>query len=358
MRLCVLCGCSSLAVAAGIVCVSPKAARVDGTAPEALLDTYDVERRAAISDTTAASLDNYQAVLRTSAALGADVSHLEAVLGVMAAPPAKYLPLSAQRTMVTNALGVGRSQFRFLDGQNPFAVARRARAQASVQHDGLALLFPGLDLGHRSSSAIVDSEDVAETPGQLQTGGVADPFGFTPRVQAGVRLPHRQILVHPVPAGVAVGDTDAGGTFEPDGGANANGDTSCGDGEGPASTLDLVALLNAGDLLLLAWGAEHITLPDTGAWGGRIVLVTVGTGGAPPMPLGNDQHPRRVLAQWADGGGAVDGGFDEQGGLALVRPDRMTAWSSAGSPDPAAQGRLRTILNAVFAEPFPGEASS
>ena len=35
--------------------------------------------------------------------------------------------------------------------------ARLKRAQASVQHDGLALLFPGLDLGHRTESAAVDS---------------------------------------------------------------------------------------------------------------------------------------------------------------------------------------------------------
>ena len=33
-----------------------------------------------------------------------------------------------------------------------------------------------------------------------------------------------------------------------------------------------------------------------------------------------------------------------EGGLALVRPDRMTAWSSVGNLDAAAQGRLRDVL--------------
>ena len=58
-------------------------------------------------------------MLRTAATLGADASHLEAVLKLMTLPPAKYLPFAAQKALVTQALDVGRSQFRLLNSRNP-----------------------------------------------------------------------------------------------------------------------------------------------------------------------------------------------------------------------------------------------
>ena len=119
----------------------------------------------------------------------------------------------------------------------------------------------------------------------------ADPLaslGFTATVRAGVRLPHRQIELEPVHRGIngvgvgvdaALGDAGGDGGGGRGDGVRGGGRGDGADGHvragGSASTLDLVELLNTGELMLLAWGPAIIEFPDVDEWSERIVLVTV-----------------------------------------------------------------------------------
>ena len=239
----------------------------------------------------------------------------------------------------------------------------------------------------------------------------ADPLaslGFTATVRAGVRLPHRQIELEPVHRGIngvgvgvdaALGDAGGDGGGGRGDGVRGGGRGDGADGHvragGSASTLDLVELLNTGELMLLAWGPAIIEFPDVDEWNERIVLVTVAdpddtdcatnhrsqiadnstvTAQSPhryststahaqhgppitdysgPTPVRAGHRHRRLRARWTEVGDHVAGGFASEGGLALVRPDRMTAWCSVGNPDAAAQGRLRNVLAGMCTVPDP-----
>lgn len=269
-----------------------------------VMDTYETERRNYIKKTIDVSLKNFRSVLKTAACLGADSSHLDTVLKLLKAPPASFLPLSAQKKMLEQAMDLGRSQFYFLSEMNPIGSRRLEKSRSAVKNDGLALLFPGLDLGTAVTSSIVDSRinNLNE-----------DVFDFVPAVASGVRLPHANIRIR------IIRDNNTAVSQR-------------------MSTIDLVDMLQANQLMFLTWGTVSPgNLLGSQCWSSYLKHVHIaretGTG-----------TPNSQSIVWDDAAST----FSVQDGAALVRPDGIVAWCDTSLSDFKSQKEFNRILNTMY----------
>ncbi|MDJ0886549.1 MAG: FAD-dependent monooxygenase [Desulfobacterales bacterium] len=152
-----------------------------GTA-QALLATYDAERRPVAEEAIALSRVNYERTLRAAAAIGLDWRAAGLIQKVLARLP---LPMVLRRWLFQAGIRLGLSQIWILRGGNPIGRFRRRRFNDLMKTPGamLPMRFPRQDLG-----VIYDRGWLAEKPGAEERPSSAP----APRVafETGARLPH------------------------------------------------------------------------------------------------------------------------------------------------------------------------
>lgn len=242
------------------------------------------------------------------------------------------VPHDIRSTMVTSALALGRAQFKFLltPQVNPIGRRRLARFTQHLSTKGLQLLYPEHDLGHIYPTPMQMAATIARhapsshdhTDSALKTAGT-----YVPRLVPGARLPHAEIAV-----------AEKSKALLPHPAA-----------EDVCSTIDLVNVLQPGELLLLVWGADGVALaeqrlgavcaPDSPY---QLVPVVL-NGGALPNGMRSDRVviqgtwcDRRPRSSWdgQDAPGAhpflcSDGRVKRGtgGGALLARPDGYICWA-------------------------------
>eukprot|EP00850_Spirogloea_muscicola_P013479 SM000091S24637 [mRNA] locus=s91:399278:402669:- [translate_table: standard] len=170
-----------------------------GLAPEALLDTYDAERRPVASTNASLSVANYEAALAVPRALGLDPAAAALLHSTLMHGPLRYLPLEAQRAVLEQGLRLGRAQLEswVLSPANPIGAARLAAVRSIIDSgQSLRLQFPAEDLGfqysrgallHNATDKPAVLDDEKPLPGRRRE--------YRPRAEAGCRLPHAELVL-------------------------------------------------------------------------------------------------------------------------------------------------------------------
>jgi FAD binding domain len=154
---------------------------IAGHAGEALLDTYEQERRPIGTAATADSVANYEGLLDVVAALGLSRRAARLLPRIVAAIP-EWIPRRPVRALIRRLAALTYQRFRL--AKSPGRVGRRIRhrAAAAIAGQGPHYRSWGRDLGVRYRRGAVISDGL---PAPL-----SDPQFYTPCARAGGRLPH------------------------------------------------------------------------------------------------------------------------------------------------------------------------
>ncbi|XP_073387845.1 uncharacterized protein [Physcomitrium patens] len=317
---------------------------IKGYASEALLATYEVERKPIAKANTALSVANFKAALAVPAALGLHPSAARVVHEAINSRVGMLLPKKLQSAVLEGIFAVGRAQVSsaFLSDFNPIAAVRVSEMQRILKEGhSLQLQFPAEDLGFRYREGALIPE-VKQSPSRER---VAAPMGrrleYLPSTQPGARLPHFPIIIHQH-------------TFP------SSSNATC-------STLDLVSESEI-DLVLIVgcnnsgctWTEAAVTSAKSLSVKVRVVIMW------PPgleTKMGESEElsvqrrvsafkDRVVHAEQADQGWWELCGVPDVGAI-LVRPDEHVAWRSLNLPDRSSAEHLHR----AFAEVFPALAS-
>lgn len=157
---------------------------VAGRAGDALLDTYEQERRPTAVAATADSVANLDGMFEVVAALGLPRRAVRLLPRVVAAiPPA--LPQRPVRAVIRGLTALAYQRFRLAKSAGKVGRRMRRRAAAAIAGQGPHYRSWGRDLGVRYRRGAV-MDDGLSPPHN-------DPEFYTPAARAGGRLPHSWI---------------------------------------------------------------------------------------------------------------------------------------------------------------------
>jgi 2-polyprenyl-6-methoxyphenol hydroxylase-like FAD-dependent oxidoreductase len=130
------------------------------------LHSYESERKSISLETSRLSMVNFNKVLNVSRTIGMNMKSMNLLLNGLRL---SHAPLSLQNNIFSIASSIGRKLPSLLNSQNQ-------ASKLISSGGGLALLFPGQDLGqiYNGSSSHISP----------------DPFSYSPRVTRGARFPH------------------------------------------------------------------------------------------------------------------------------------------------------------------------
>ena len=171
------------------------AAIVNGRAHDALLDTYDPERRPVVERFAQQSVTNYFRLDEVTAPLGITNRAMCKAIEAVARPPLSWLPERLLGLACDRATKLQTRRTRVLLGGD--ARAQRLRAQIAgvipgqIEH----FVFPGLEFGYTYRGPLIAPESGATPPEQ------SDVVRYRPTTRPGARLPHAAIRYQgrPVP---------------------------------------------------------------------------------------------------------------------------------------------------------------
>ncbi len=164
---------------------------------DALLDSYDAERRPVAAHNAVLSLRNYERSLRVPKALGLDADQAKAL-----AESAAATGIAVPRAVFEGVLAMGRRPLQSLatPGQPYGAACLKAARQVLRDGAGLPLLFPRDDLGFCYDGPLVplaekDAAQAERSGGDPALVGfplpaTADMLGRLDDIVAGARMPH------------------------------------------------------------------------------------------------------------------------------------------------------------------------
>jgi len=154
---------------------------VFGRAGEALLDTYEQERRPVGIAATADSVANFEGLFEVVAALGIPRRAVRLLPRAVAAIP-EWLPRRPVRALIRGLTTLAYQRLRLAKSPGRVGQRIRRRAAAAIAGQGPHYRSWGRDLGVRyGCGAVID--DGLPPPNN-------DPQFYSPRVRAGGRLPH------------------------------------------------------------------------------------------------------------------------------------------------------------------------
>jgi 2-polyprenyl-6-methoxyphenol hydroxylase-like FAD-dependent oxidoreductase len=153
---------------------------IAGRADEALLDTFEGERRPVGLTATADSVTNFEGLLEVIAALGIPRRGVHLLPRVAATLPG-WLPRRARRALIRGITGLAYQPLRLATSQGRVGRRVRRRAAAAISRQGPHYLSWGRDLGVR-----YQGRAVLEGPAAPST----DQQFYTPLAYPGGRLPH------------------------------------------------------------------------------------------------------------------------------------------------------------------------
>lgn len=154
-----------------------------GGAGEALLDTYERERRPIAQKNCAESHTNFEKMFDVIRALGIDPNGMKLLARLMGSRPMRALP-SRLRAMVKRM--VTRPVYWFI-GRVLRAGARRERVAAAIAQQTNHFDRLGLDIGY------VYGEGAFVSDGSSHAAPANDVADFIPTTMPGARLPHRWV---------------------------------------------------------------------------------------------------------------------------------------------------------------------
>jgi 2-polyprenyl-6-methoxyphenol hydroxylase-like FAD-dependent oxidoreductase len=154
---------------------------VFGRAREALLDTYELERRPVGIAATADSVANFEGLFEVLAALGIPRRAVRLLPRAVAAIP-EWLPRRPVRALIRGLTTLAYQRLRLAKSPGRVGQRIRRRAAAAIAGQGPHYRSWGRDLGvrYRCGAVIDDGLPPPRT----------DPQFYSPRVRAGGRLPH------------------------------------------------------------------------------------------------------------------------------------------------------------------------
>jgi 2-polyprenyl-6-methoxyphenol hydroxylase-like FAD-dependent oxidoreductase len=219
-----------------------------GRAREALLDTYEQERRPVGIAATADSVANFDGLFEVVAALGIPRQAVRLLPRAVAAIP-EWLPRRPVRALIRGLTTLAYQRLRLANSPSRVGDRIRRRAAAVIAGQGPHYRNWGRDLGVRYQCGAVIADGLPSPSN--------DPQFYSPRVRAGGRLPHCWV-------------------------------ESC---DGRVSTLDLVSrdeltlLTSAGGYTAWSAAAEGLSMSVARLGDGELGVFHTGIAGADPDAL-------------------------------------------------------------------------
>ncbi|WAC90308.1 FAD-dependent monooxygenase [Mycobacterium sp. Aquia_213] len=152
-----------------------------GHADEALLDTYDRERRPVGAAATADSVANFDGMFDVVAALGLPRRAVRMLPQVVAAIP-EWVPRRPVRALIRGITALGYQRFRLAESPGRIGQRIRRRTAAAIAKQGPHYRSWGRDLGVRYERGAMIGDRLSPP--------ASDPEFYIPSVRAGGRLPH------------------------------------------------------------------------------------------------------------------------------------------------------------------------
>lgn len=163
-------------------------------APDALLDTYEVERRPVVETFARQSVDNHFLLDRVTAKVGVTNRALQRATLGLRRPPLSWLPDRVAVPLVERLTDLQMRQTAVLTAPGRRGDAARRHMATTIPDQLEHFVSTGLELGYQYRSTLVDSAD-AVVP-------LADVTRYTPTTEPGSRIPH--VLVRTDAGDVAV----------------------------------------------------------------------------------------------------------------------------------------------------------
>jgi hypothetical protein len=154
---------------------------IAGRADEALLDSYERERRPVGTAATADSVANFDGMFDVVATLGLPRQAIRMLPQCIAAIP-DWVPRRPVRALIRGLTKMGYQPFRLAKSPGRVGQRMRHRAAAAIAQQGPHYRSWGRDLGVRYERGVM-IDDRLPAP-------VSDPEFYIPSVRAGGRLPH------------------------------------------------------------------------------------------------------------------------------------------------------------------------
>ncbi|WP_186273321.1 FAD-dependent monooxygenase [Mycobacterium kubicae] len=154
---------------------------IAGRADEALLDTYERERRPVGAAATADSVTNFDGMFDVVAALGLPRPAVRMLPRAVAAIP-DWAPRRPVRAVIHGATTLGYQRFRLAQSPGRIGQRIRRRAAAAIAKQGPHYRSWGRDLGVSYGRGAVIADRLPPP--------LSDPEFYIPSVRAGGRLPH------------------------------------------------------------------------------------------------------------------------------------------------------------------------
>jgi hypothetical protein len=152
-----------------------------GRAGEALLDTYEQERRPLGLSATAGSVENFDGLLDVLAALGISRRAVRGLPAILQRLPG-WIPRRPVGTLLDRLSALGYQRFRLSASSGRVGRRIRQRAAATIARQGAHYRSWGRDLGERYAAGAIVPDGLPDV--------ALDPEYYTPSVRAGARLPH------------------------------------------------------------------------------------------------------------------------------------------------------------------------
>jgi 2-polyprenyl-6-methoxyphenol hydroxylase-like FAD-dependent oxidoreductase len=154
---------------------------IAGRSDEALLDTYERERRPVGAAATADSVANFDGMFDVVATLGLPRQAVRMLPQAVAAIP-DWVPRRPVRAVIRGLTKMGYQPFRLAKSPGRMGQRMRRRAAAAIAKQGPHYRSWGRDLGVRYEHGAMIGDRLPPP--------VSDPEFYTPSVRAGGRLPH------------------------------------------------------------------------------------------------------------------------------------------------------------------------
>ena len=152
-------------------------------ADDALLDSYEQERRAVVQTNCDRSVKNHFKMDEVFLAIGLDPTKAEILPRLMSWPVVKWLPTGVQNALKNLLLMPARKLLVSAADPGKNGVAKRVRIQAAIDEQSDHFHMPGTELGYVYREGIAVSAAAKNTPGN-------DAADYLPTAAPGARLPH------------------------------------------------------------------------------------------------------------------------------------------------------------------------
>ena len=155
-------------------------------ADDAILDTYEAERRPVVERFADHSVTNHFLLDQVTRHFGATNRALTWATAAMSARPLRWLPPALGAALADRVVAAGLARTALLDGTSTRSRRARTRAAAAIPDQLPHFISSGLEFGYRQGGPLVADPSPAAGP--------ADVVEYVPAALVGGRLPHLAVV--------------------------------------------------------------------------------------------------------------------------------------------------------------------